>query len=164
MKVFVSHSMKDQSILERISSTIGSHGIKFLIAEHKIDIKNSITNKIKNMIESSDVGLVLLTKNGIDSGFVREEIGYLEAKNKPTLMIFESGVKENYGGFKHGYDYIELNSKQPEVAVEQMRKTLMSHWETMAKAKKEAVLQKEESEKRLAFGAIAILFILAILD
>jgi len=99
MKVFVSHSMKDQSILTGISSALNSHGIELLIAEHEMDLKNSITEKIKKMIETCDLGLILMTKHGIKSGFVREEIGYLEAKQKSSLIIFEKGLEKQYGGF-----------------------------------------------------------------
>src|ERR1035437_4630821 len=125
MKVFVSHSMKDQSILDGIRNPLKAHGIELLLAEHEIDLKNSTTDKIKKMIESCHLGLILLTKEGLKSGFVREEIGYLEAKQKPSLIIFEKGVKKMYGGFKFGCDNVELDPNFPEKAVESVNQILI---------------------------------------
>ena len=113
MKVFVSHSMEDQSFLDGIAKTLNPHGIELLIAEHEIDIRKTITDKIKGMISRSDFGLILLTANGFESGFVREEIGYLEAIEKPSLTIMEKGIANKYGGFKFGHDHIEFDPNRP---------------------------------------------------
>lgn len=166
MKVFVSHSMKDQSILQGIKNTLNAHGIELFIAEHEIDMQNSITEKIKGMIESSNVALILLTRNGIKSGFVREEIGYLEAKKIPSLIIFEKGVEKEYGGFKFGHDYIELDSDYPDMTIEKVKRVLLEHWNNLIEQQRQYRAQQEEERKRtqnkalIGIGIVAGLLIL----
>jgi hypothetical protein len=166
MKVFVSHSMKDQSILLGIKYTLNSHGIQLFIAEHEVDMQNSITEKIKRMIDSSHVGLILLTKNGIKSGFVREEIGYLEAKRIPSLIILEKGVEKEYGGFKYGHDYIELDTDYPDMTIEKVKRTLLRHWNRLIEQQKHFQEAQEEQRRRnqnnalIGIGIVAGLLIL----
>lgn len=158
MKVFVSHSMKDQSILDGIRNPLKVNGIELLLAEHEIDLKNSTTEKIKKMIESCHLGLILLTKEGLKSGFVREEIGYLEAKQKPSLIIFEKGVKKMYGGFKFGCDYVELDPNFPEKAVESVNQILINHWNTLKN--KQLAIEQEQKSALIGLGILAGLIIL----
>jgi len=170
MKVFVSHSMKDQSILTGISRALNSHGIELLIAEHEMDLKNSITEKIKKMIKTCDLGIILMTKHGIKSGFVREEIGYLEAKQKPSLIIFEKGLEKQYGGFKYGHDYVELDLDLPEEAVEKVKRILLNYWNSIREKRRQIAIQQEERRKReqknvlIGLGILAGLLILGSYD
>jgi len=160
MKVFVSHSMKDHSFLNAVSNTLSNHGLELLIAEHEINLDKTITEKIKNMIEISQIGLILLTKNGLMSGFVREEIGYLEAKNKPSLIIFEKGIEKQYGGFKYGHEYVELNSNNPEITIEKVKQILLKHWNQLE-------LERKKTEKKntnIALGILVAVLILSRFD
>lgn len=165
MKVFVSHSMRDRSLLEGLSNSLVPHGITLLIAEHEIDLQNAISIKIKRMIDNCDIGLILLTKHGLESGFVREEIGYLEAKNKASLIVFEKGVKNLYGGFKYGHDYIELEPDDLENAVDRVKQVLLRHYNKMLENKRLIALQEEKAIRErnnvlIGLGILAGLFIL----
>lgn len=166
MKVFVSHSMKDRSILDSISNALNHNGITLLIAEHEMDLQNTISVKIKRMIEDCHLGLILLTSHGLESGFVREEIGYLEALRKPSLIVFEKGVEKQYGGFKYGHDYVELDPDSLEIAVEKVKQTLINHFNQMFEMQRFKALQEQEKAKRdqnqvlIALGVLAGLFIL----
>lgn len=86
MKVFISHSMKDKPFLDGINDVLLTYGFELLVAEHVVDLQNTISDKIKIMIEQCNVALILMTRNGINSGFVREEIGYINARQKPRLI------------------------------------------------------------------------------
>lgn len=152
--------MQDQPILQQIKSTLGARGIELLIAEHEKDLRNSISEKIKRMIDSSHVGLVLLTKNGINSGFVREEIGYMVAKGKPCLLVFEQGVRKEYGGFKYGYDYIELDSSSPQTTIDKVRDILMKHWKKRYQAQQERKRKKAQNNAIVGLGVLAALLIM----
>jgi hypothetical protein len=164
MKVFVSHSMKDNSMLNRICTALSEYGIELLIAEHAVNMKSSVSEKIKFMIESSHVALILLTKNGFESGFVREEIGYLEAKNRPCLIILEKGLEKAYGGFKYGYDYIEHDPNLPEITIDKINQILIDYWKKFINTQKQIALNKEmEREQKntfIGFGILAGLLVL----
>lgn len=159
MKVFISHSMQDQDFFNGIDNTLKMYGIELLLAEHKIDLKNSISNKIKLMIEECHMGLILLTKDGIKSGFVREEIGYLEAKNKPNLIIFEKGVEKEYGGFKYGHEFLELDTEFPDKTIEKVKQILINHRNKLL-AQQEAEKVKGEKNFLIGIGIVAGLLIL----
>jgi len=116
MKIFVSHSLKDKELLAAIQSNLGLHGFDLLIAEHTLDFNKSISEKIKGLIHHCDVGLIMLTEYGLNSSFVSEEIGYLEAKGKPIIRIIQKGLSNQYSGFKYGTDYIELDPDDPNKA------------------------------------------------
>ncbi len=113
MTIFISHSLKDKELLAVIQEKLVSHDLHLLIAEHILDFNRNILEKIKLLLEQCDVGLILLTKQGMNSQFVSEEIGYLEANRKPIIRIIEKGLSNQYSGFKYGTDYIELNPLDP---------------------------------------------------
>ncbi len=125
MKVFVSHSLKDKELLNVIQDNLGRHGFELLIAEHTLDFDRSISEKIKSLIHQCDVGLIMLTENGLNSSFVSEEIGYLEAKGKPIIRIIQKGLSNQYSGFKYGADYIEWDPDEPSSAHELLKKSMM---------------------------------------
>lgn len=127
MKIFISHSLKDKDLLNEITERSKIDGIEFLIAEHILEFDKTISQKIKNLIDQCDVGLILLTKNGLDSHFVGEEIGYLEAKGKLIIRVIEKGLHSQYSGFKFGSDFIELNPEDPNLAQQQLLEVLLRH-------------------------------------
>lgn len=156
MKVFISHSMKDKDLLGNLKETLERHQIQILVAEHVVDMERSISDKIKAMIEVCDVGLVLLTKDGVASGFVREEIGYLNAKGKPKLTIADKEAFKEYGGFLYGHDYIELEHDNTNVTIEKVKSSLITYWQ-----KNQADKQRRESNAALAaIGLLAFALIL----
>lgn len=159
MRVFVSHSMKDQDLLNDIKIVLEKNGLLLLIAEHNFSIDQTITEKIKGLINSSDIGLLLLTESGVTSGFVREEIGYLEALNIPSLIIYEKGAKSKYGGgFNYGKDYIELDPENPQFAFEKIKNVLLNHWDLLAEQQnKQAIARNKAFWGITAFLGILLL-------
>lgn len=125
MKIFVSHSLKDIDLLNSIQANLRLHGFELLIAEHTLDFGRSISEKIKELIHQCDIGLILLTENGLNSRFVSEEIGYLEAKGKPIIRIIQKGLTTQYSGFKYGTDYIEWDPDEPSTAHELLKKSMI---------------------------------------
>ena len=125
MKIFVSHSLKDKELLTAIQDNLGLHGFDLLIAEHTLEFNKSISEKIKGLIHQCDVGLIMLTENGLNSSFVSEEIGYLEAKGKPIIRIIQKGLGNQYSGFKYGADYIEWDPDEPSSAHELLKQSMM---------------------------------------
>jgi hypothetical protein len=118
MKIFVSHSLKDKTLIQALKSTLEPIGITLFIAEHYEDLENTITQKIENMIWQCDVALILLTTNGYKSNFVQQEIGYIKSCNKPSLQIVQCGLENKISGFMYGKSYVEYDPLQPNLAVE----------------------------------------------
>ncbi len=164
MKIFVSHQMKDVHLIEKINELIPNE-IELLIAEHTVDLNNTISNKIENLIKSCDVGLVLLTANGIVSPFVNQEIGYLTSLKKPFLQLVEAGKESEIKGFNYGKDYIKYNPEYPDEALEKIKELLSKQWEHIKKArlaKRQKEIERQEDKKMLVgIGIVAGLFVLA---
>lgn len=167
MKIFISHWMKDYSLLQNIESILKSNGLTLLIAEHQFDTQNTISDKIRNMIDTCDIGLVLLTENGFNSGFVREEIGHLDAKGKPIILVIQQGFEKKYSGFRFGHDYILLDPINPTLTLGKIKDLMLSHWQKLvAEENFRYQLDLEEQERRnrnglFAIGALVTFIILA---
>jgi len=140
MKIFVSHSLVDKELLESIQKTLSASGMQLLIAEHILELNVTISEKIKRMINLCDVGLVLLTRNGINSHFISEEIGYLEAKSKLIIRVIEKGYTSQYSGFKYGMDFIELDTLDPNKAINLITDILIKHKNQLMITNRNAVL------------------------
>lgn len=167
MKIFISHSMKDYSLLQNIESILKPNGLTLLIAEHHYDTQNTISDKIRNMIDTCDIGLVLLTENGFNSGFVREEIGHLDAKGKPMILVIQQGFEKKYSGFRFGHDYILLDPLNPTLTIDKIKNLMLNHWQAQQEAERlRYKLELEEQERRnrnglFAIGALVTFLILA---
>ncbi len=129
MKIFVSHSLKDKKTFNNICRHLGSYGFKFGFAEHNIDIEKTTSQKIERMIRACNVGAVFLTRNGFNSGFVREEMGFFKALKRPLILVIEKGLSRKYGGLYYGYDHIEYDPKNPKYTQNKIRNTLLKYHE-----------------------------------
>jgi nucleoside 2-deoxyribosyltransferase len=167
MNIFISHAMKDKSLLQNIVDIIAPYGVKIFVAEHYFELQSTVSDKIKKMLNDCDIGLVLLTENGFNSGFVREEIGYLVAMNKPIVLLLEKGLEEKYSGFKYGHDYILFDPANSSIAVDKIRQILLNHWQKLqVEESLRYKLELEEQERRnrngfFAIGALVTFMILA---
>ena len=148
MKFFISHSLDDIELLKAIQEKLATHELQLLIAEHVFYFNYSISEKIIRLIDQCDVGLILLTKNGINSQFVSEEIGYLEARKKPIIRVIEKGFSSQYSGFKYGADFIELDPENPTEAYNRLVKALLQL--------KEVIITKRNAW--LIVGSILLIF------
>ncbi|MBK9730021.1 MAG: toll/interleukin-1 receptor domain-containing protein [Chitinophagaceae bacterium] len=127
MKIFVSHALIDHELINSIKKTLEPHGIALLVAEHYEDLQRTITEKIENMIKTSDIALILLTENGFNSNFVQQEIGYIKSLNKPYLQIVQVGIDKKITGFNFGKGYILYDPNQPQKALENMSRSLLMY-------------------------------------
>jgi hypothetical protein len=152
MKVFISHSMKDKNLVDALHSIAASLGIEPLIAEHILDVQNTITAKIQSMILDSDLVLVVLTREGFNSTFVQHEVGFATGK-KPILILVEKGYESKMSGFVYGRDYVSIDPWNPQPAFEQIRSVLTSQKQ-----------QKEEQKRteQLILLAVGVLFFAAL--
>jgi len=173
MKIFVSHSLKDQTLIQDLKTTLEPIGIKIFIAEHNEDLEKTITQKIENMIWQCDIALILLTKNGYKSNFVQQEIGYIKSCQKPSLQIVQTGLEKKISGFLYGKGYVLYDPLQPNLATEKIKRSLMTYWRQLEQKRqhqinltrqKQIELQKEKeaNEAKVGFSILAGLLILGL--
>lgn len=145
MKIFVSHAISDKKLIQQIKLTLEPHGIMLLIAEHHLDLRNTVTKKIEKMIDSCDVALVLLTKSGFNSTFVQQEIGYIHRARKPLLQVIQKNLESKIAGFNFGRGFIALNPAKPDIAIGHVRTSILKYWKK-TEEEKARQLQKEKRQ------------------
>lgn len=97
-KVFLSHSKKDQKIIEKIAFELGKYKIDVWYDDWEIDPGDSLRSKIfEDGIPNCNLFFVYLTKNSIDSPWVKRELdaSFIEqSRNKGfnivTFVDYES--------------------------------------------------------------------------
>jgi hypothetical protein len=151
-KVFISHSTRDRGLVIALTSLFSKLGIKPSVAEWYLTPGERLDKKVFTEIDQSDCTIVLLTKNGMRSNWVHQEIGYALKSNKPLIPLVEKGIDSKDLGSLEGKEYIEYDPLQPEQALMRLS--------TYAQSSK---LKKEEKEKTLlvAGAFIALLLLLS---
>ncbi|NIA23200.1 MAG: TIR domain-containing protein [Proteobacteria bacterium] len=149
--VFISHSSEDSSIVRFIESQLKLSGITPIVAERvrPKTFPQYLPDKIKTLIQQSDCVVSLLTKNGVTSNWVHQEIGYA-LDRKPLIPIVESDIASESLGFLQGAEYIPLYWGDIGRSV-----TSLVSWTTDLKTEKE----KSENLKGLAIVILGGLFL-----
>jgi nucleoside 2-deoxyribosyltransferase len=151
-KVFISHSTRDWGLVIALANLFSKLGIEPSVAEWYLTPGERLDEKVFTEIDQSDCTIVLLTKNGMRSNWVHQEIGYALKSNKPVIPLVEKGISSTDLSPLEGKEYIEYDPSQPEEAM--MR---LSTYTQLLK------LKKEEREKTLlvAGAFIALLLLLS---
>jgi hypothetical protein len=71
---FVSHSTKDKPFVRKLASDLVASGVKVWIDEQNILVGDSIPEKIAQGLAESDFFLIVLSKNSVNSEWVRKEL------------------------------------------------------------------------------------------
>lgn len=85
------------------------------------------------MIDDSDLALILLTKDGFNSNFVHQEIGYVQKAQKRRIIVVEKGYESKVTGFIYGNDYISYMPDSPDVTISQIKKIILQIYNHMLK-------------------------------
>ena len=159
MKVFLSHAISDKLLINHLKRSCDKNGLQLLIAEHTTSVSRTITEKIKNLIANSEIALFLLTKQGTNSKFVQQEIGYIESLQKPALFIVEKGEQKFITGFAYGKDFIELDTENPDIAIKKAIARLITHWQKI-----NAMKEKERENAALFIAGLIGLVLISNAD
>ena len=93
-EVFISHSIRDQGLVIAFANILSKFGIKVTVAEWYLAPGQSLPQKIFDRIGKSDCVVVLLTRNGIRSNWVQQEIGYALKADKLLIPLAEKGTDQ----------------------------------------------------------------------
>jgi len=150
-KVFISHSTRDQRLVISFANLLSKCGVEVFVAEWYLTPGERLDRKVFTMIEKADCMIVLLTKNGIRSNWVQQEVGYGIKTGKSLIPLVEKGTDPRDLAALQGKEYIEYDPFQPQQA--------LSRASTYVRSLK---LRKEEQEKTLLItaGSIFVLFLL----
>jgi len=146
MKVFISHNIgKDEKIERILQLSLKKRGITGYIAQRKQEYELLIIDKIKNQIENSDYLIAIITKYGLKSASVHEEIGYAIASDVKVILMVEESVDEQ-GVLIHGKEAYYFNRPFFEIESDDISKYIISKG-IPAKRKKSKVKQPKEKDQ-----------------
>lgn len=116
LRIFISHSMseEDKHILENLKKQM-PRGISVYVAEWNPTPGKSLKDKIRRNLQKCDAVLAILTKDGVRSQWVNQEIGVALAEGKDIIPIRERGV--DVKGFIQDIEWITLDRDSPENAL-----------------------------------------------
>jgi len=147
--VFLAHSVKNPNILHTISRYLDTYGIKVHIAEREAQPGNRVSEKISNMVDQSDCLLALLTKEGADSQWVNQEIGYAKKAGKRIIPVVEKGVEIK--GFVQDIEWITFDANETHETLQQI-----VNW-----ISKEASKKKQTQQQQAAWNTLISLVFIA---
>lgn len=119
-KIFISHSNRDRdkTIVEETARIVRKLGFKAYVSENDHSLGDNLWKNILKEVLGCDGLIFLLTKDGIKSCDMREELGYARARNATPenkmakiVPIVEKGV-EPAGSLK-GEKYEEIDMDKP---------------------------------------------------
>lgn len=151
-KVFISHSTRDQGLVISLANLLSKFGVEVFVAEWYLAPGERLDKKVFEQIERSDCVVALLTREGIRSNWVQQEIGYSLQRNKLTIPVIEKGVDPKDLAALQGREYIEYDPHQYQQALIKLS--------TYVKSLK---LKREEQEKALLIlgGLLAFLLLVS---
>lgn len=103
LKVFISHAFlkNDEELAKKFKQYLSENKISGYLAEKEPEYILPISGKIQREIENSDYLVAIITKNGLESASVHQEIGFAIGKDIPFMLMVDKGLKEKKGVFTH---------------------------------------------------------------
>jgi hypothetical protein len=113
--IFLSHSEKDKKFVYRVFSILYRLKLEPFMYEEYPDFGENIPLNIKKNIKNCDYFVVFLTKSGVSSQWVNQEIGIAEAFGKKIIPVQE--VKVTSKGFVQLRNHIKYNPNSPDETI-----------------------------------------------
>jgi len=151
-KVFISHSTRDQGLVISLANLLSKFEIEVFVAEWYLNPVERLDQKIFKQIEEANCMVVLLSRKGIRSNWVHQEISYALKCNKLIIPLVEKGIDPKELAALDGREYIEFDSQEYHEALIK----LSNHVKSLK-------MEKEEKEKTLLVlgGLLAFLLLLS---
>jgi len=91
-KVFISHSVHDIVLIRQLAQELDNNGYTPIIAEDIPEPGVELMEKFQEKIRDAKVFLVVLTKNSVESEWVRKERAYAKQLKKLIIPLKEEGL------------------------------------------------------------------------
>ncbi len=92
IRIFLSHSTTDLTIVRQLESQLDNHGVSVIIGEDKQTPGAELKLKFEGLIRECSIFIALLTEEGLNSEWVLFETNYAKQINKPMILLKEEGV------------------------------------------------------------------------
>jgi len=117
MKVFISHSFKDQnSVRENIDKIVAEYAKQKIViepyfAQDDFSMKKDVKDKLKKEIIDCNFAIVFLTENSMKSPATQQEIGAFSILGKPVLYVSNYDCRNDLSGFLVGVDILPYDNE-----------------------------------------------------
>lgn len=115
MKVFISHSTKDMHLVEEFKKLVEAKGIEAYVAAKDVQPGGVLSDKLVKNIKASNCLVAILTKDGVISGTLQNELGVAKASNIRIVPLVEEGV--NPEGVLTGIEQLRFDKDQIDQAL-----------------------------------------------
>lgn len=130
-RVFLSHSSKDKDIVDEFFNEVQKSNIKAWYDREEIVAGDSITSKISEGLQNSDLGIIFLSKNFLSkhSGWTESECNYFiqqRMRMNKKFIVINLGVEfDDIPPLLQDYRYIDYKNKDAiNIAIDSIRKQL----------------------------------------
>ena len=109
--IFISHDTRDKQLAYQLNRVLDRIGIIAYVYEFYPQYRNDIPTAIVDVLESPSchVCLCLLTRNGIESLWVHQELGAAYALKKVIIPVLELGIDYGVKGFVQYRTHIDYD-------------------------------------------------------
>ena len=126
MKVFISYSAEDLSLVKWIGNQIEPHADVFYWANNKQPGAEAWTT-IYSWIDQSDLVLAVITDSAVSRAMsVGQEIGRAKAKGKTVIPIVTPNVSSSELGCLSETTYQKIDSENPGVALNAIKQVILA--------------------------------------
>lgn len=114
--IFLSHSSKDKEAVKRLATELIAKGYRIWLDEWKIEVGDSVIDKIQQGLQAADFIAVWLTRNAVASGWVSGEwqtriIVEMQKKNSTVLPLLADDCEipfflsnRHYADFRESFE------------------------------------------------------------
>jgi hypothetical protein len=151
-KVFISHSTRDQGLVIALAKLLPKYGLEVVVADWYLSPGQPLADKVLGLIKRADCVLVFLTRDGMRSNWVQQEIGIALDSRKLLIPLVEKGASSRDLAALRGLERIEYDPAWPQQALVKASTYV-----------RDLKLRKEQREKALlvAGGILAFLLLLS---
>lgn len=117
-KVFLSHSSKDKFIVDEIFNELQAQEVCVWYDKYEIEPGDSITDKINKGLDESDIGVICISKNFLDtdSGWTKSELNFfvqrrMKKPNKIFIIVNFDVPHDELPPLVQDYRYVDYREK-----------------------------------------------------
>jgi len=97
-----------------LANLLAKYGIDVSVAEWYIRAGEPLSSKVKDQIAQADSVVVVLTRDGLRSKWVQQEVGIALGKGKLVIPLVEKGTPADELAALQGREYIEYDPARPQ--------------------------------------------------
>jgi len=124
-KVFLSHAEEDYQLVYRVWRILFRLKATPYMYESYPDYRRDIPTGIRDVLRECSMCITFLTKDGINSQWVQQELGIAYAFDKIIVPVIETGVQ--YKGFVQMVRKIPYNPQNPDLMISHVIYAVRTH-------------------------------------